>query len=132
MSLSSVRFADEEPNEGDRHGRGSRNSSNRQKGIDNYLSQHRDSRRKIAPNARWNSAVCLTGHQKAKMSVSSRDPYPNDNYISDETGSPRVRQGSRTRINRGPSFNRLSRGPSTISRTQSASYLGDDESDVRA
>ncbi|KAJ7372740.1 hypothetical protein OS493_018015 [Desmophyllum pertusum] len=132
MSLSSVRFADEEPNEGDRHGRGSRNSSNRQKGIDNYLSQQRDSRRKIAPNARWNSAVCLTGHQKAKMSVSSRDPYPNDNYISDETGSPRVRQGSRTRINRGPSFNRLSRGPSTMSRTQSASYLGDDESDVRA
>ena len=140
MSLSSVRFADEEPNEGERHGRGSRNNSNRQKGLDNFLSQQslkhseqRDSRRKIASNARWNSAICLTGHQKAKMALSSREPYTNDNYISDETASPRFRQSSRTRsVNRSASFNRLSRGPSTMSRTQSASYLGDDESDVRA
>ena len=139
VSLSSVRFADEEPFDDDRHGRGPRNSSNRQKSVDSYALQQslkhsgkRDSRRKIPSNARWNSAVCLTGHQKAKMLVSSQEPYTNDNYISDETGSPRVRQGSRTRINRGPSFNRLSRGPSTMSRGQSASYLGDDESDVRA
>lgn len=140
ISLSSVRFADEEPNEGDRHDRGSRNNSNRQKSGDDYLSQQslkhdgqRDSRRKIASNTRWNSAICLTGHQKAKMSVSSRGAHTNDNYyIDDETGSLSYRQGSRTRVNRGPSFNRINRGPSTISRTQSASYLGDDESDVRA
>lgn len=140
MSLSSVRFADEEPHGGDRSGRGSRSNSNRHKGVNKYLSQQslkhsdqRDSRRIIASNARWNSAICLTGHQKAKTAVSSREPYTNDNYISDETGSPIFRQGSRTRsVNRGASFNRLSRGPSTMSRTQSASYLGDDESDVRA
>lgn len=140
ISLSSVRFADEEPNERDRHGRGSRNNSSRQKNGDDYLSQQslkhngqRNSRRKMASNTRWNSAICLTGHQKAKMSVSSRGAHTNDDYyMDDETGSLSYRQGSRTRLNRGASFNRLNRGPSTISRTQSASYLGDDESDVRA
>lgn len=138
MSLSSVRFADEEPNQ-DKYGHGTRNKSNRQQSADKYLSQQSlkhidqlDSRRKIAPNARWNSAICLTGYQKPKPAVSSREPFTNDNYISDETGSPRFRHGSRTKVNRGASFNRLSRGPSTMSRTQSASYLGDDESDVRA
>ena len=138
ISLSSVRFADEEPNQRDR--RGSRNNSNRQKIEDDYLSQEslkhngqRDARRKVASNTRWNSAICLTGHQKAKMSVSSRGAHTNDDYYMDEeTGSLSYRQGSRTRLNRGASFNRLNRGPSTISRTQSASYLGDDESDVRA
>ena len=140
ISLSSVRFADEEPSEGDRYGRRSRNNSNRQKSGDDYLSQQslkhngqRDSRRKIASNTRWNSAICLTGHQKAKMSVSSRGTHTNDDYcIDDETGSLSYRQDNRTRANRGSSFNRLNRGPSTISRTQSASYLGDDESDMRA
>ena len=138
ISLSSVRFADEEPNERDMHGRGSRNNSNRQKNGDDYLSQQslkhngqRDSRRKIASNTCWNSAICLTGHQKAKMSVSSRG-VTDDYYMDDETGSLSYRQGSRARLNGGASFNRLNRGPSTISRTQSASYLGDDESDVRA
>ena len=140
ISLSSVRFADEEPNERDRHGRGSKNNSYRQKNGDDYLSQQslkhngqRDCRRKIASNTRWNSAICLTGHQKAKMSVSSRGAHTNDDYHMDnETSSLSYGQGSRTRLNRGTSFNRLNRGPSTISRTQSASYLGDDESDVRA
>ena len=139
VSLSSVRFADEE-DERDRHGRGSRKNSNGQKYGDDYLSQQslkrngqRDSRRKIASNTRWNSAICLTGHQKAKMSVSSRGAHKNDDYyMDDDKGSLSYRQGSRTRLNRGASFNRLNRGPSTISRTQSASYLGDDESDVRA
>lgn len=138
ISLSSVRFADEE-NERDRHGRGSRNS-NRQKNGGDYLPQQslkhngqQDSRRKIASDTRWNSAICLTGHQKAKMSVSSRGAYKKDDYcMEDETGSLSYRQGSRARLNRGASFNRLNRGPSTISRTQSASYLGDDESDVGA
>ena len=92
----------------------------------------RGSSRKIPSNPRWNSAVCLTGHQKAKILASSKGPYSNDNYISDETGSLNIHQGSKARVNRGPSFNRLSKGPSTISRVQSASYLGDDESDVRA
>ena len=139
VSLSSVRFADEE-NERDRHGRGTINNSNRQKNGDDYLPQQslkhngqRDSRRKVASNTRWNSAICLTGHQKAKMSVSSREVHKKDDYyMDDETGSLSYRQGSRTRLNRGASFNRLKRRPSTISRTQSASYLGDDESDVRA
>jgi len=138
ISLSSVRFADEEPN--DKHGRGSRNNSNRQQNVDDYLSQQslkhngqRDSRRKIASNTRWNSAICLTGHQKEKMSVSLGRAHTNDeHYMDEETGSLSYRQGSRRRLNRGASFNRLNRGPSTISRTQSASYLGDDESDVRA
>ena len=138
ISLSSVRFADEEPN--DKHGRGSRNNSNRQQNVDDYLSQQslkhngqRDSRRKIASNTRWNSAICLTGHQKEKMSVSLGRARTNDeHYMDEETGSLSYRQGSRRRLNRGASFNRLNRGPSTISRTQSASYLGDDESDVRA
>ena len=139
VSLSSVRFADEEPIAGARNGRVSRSSSARGKSVENYWSQQstkqggpRDSRKKTASNARWNSAVCLTGHQKDKMLVSSREPFMNDNYVSDETGSPRVRHGSRTRVNKTPSFNRLSRGPSTMSRTRSANYLGDDESDERA
>ena len=139
VSLSSVRFAVEE-DERDRHGRGSRKNSNRQKNGDDYLSQQslkhygqRDSRRKIASNTRWNSAICLRGHQKAKMSASSRGAHKNDDhYMDDDKGSLSYRQGIRTRLNRGASFNRLNRGPSTISRTQSASYLGDDESDVRA
>lgn len=140
ISLSSVRFADEEPNERDRRGRGSKKNGNRSKNGDDYLSQQslrhngqRDFRQKVASNTRWNSAICLTGHQRAKMLVSSREPHTNDDYHMDnETDSLSYRQGSRTRLNRGASFNRLNRGPSTISRTQSASYLGDDESDVRA
>ena len=139
VSLSSVRFADEEPSAGPRSGRVSRNNSKRENNAENFTSHQsikqsgpRESRRKIAPNGRWNSAVCLTGHQKAKMSLPSTEPYMNDHYISDESGSPRVRHGTRTRINRGSSFNRLSRGPSTIIRTRSANYLGDDESDERA
>ena len=134
MSLSSVRFADEEPSVGFRNGGVSRSSSKKEN-SQKYLSQQstkqkgpRDSRRKIASNGRWNSAVCLTGHQKDKMLASLRGPYMNDNYISDETGSSQVPQVSRTGINRGPSFNRLGRGPSTIIRTRSANYLGDDES----
>lgn len=135
MSLSSVRFADEEPSAG----RVSRSSSRQEKNVKKYTSQPsmkqsgpRVSRRKMAGNERWNSAVCLTGHQKPKMTVSSRQPYVSDDYISDEIGSPRFRPGNRKRVDRGPSFNRLSRGPSTISRTRSANYLGDDESDHRA
>ena len=135
MSLSSVRFADEEPSTG----RVSRSSSRQEKNMKKYTSQPsmkqsgpRVSRRKMAGNERWNSAVCLTGHQKPKMTVSSRQPYVNDDYISDEIGSPRFRPGNRKRVDRGPSFNRLSREPSTISRTRSANYLGDDESDQRA
>ena len=135
MSLSSVRFADEEPS----RGRVSRNSSKKEKNMKKFTSQPsmkqsepRVPRRKMAGNERWNSAVCLTGHQKAKMSLSSQQPYVNDDYISDEIGSPRIRPGNRRRVDRGPSFNRLSRGPSTISRTRSAKYLGDDESDERA
>lgn len=138
-SLSSVRFADEIPIEGNKYDRRPRNGSNWQGNVDSTASLQelrrrgqRGSSRKIPSNPRWNSAVCLTGHQKAKILASSKGPYSNDNYISDETGSLNIHQGSKARVNRGPSFNRLSKGPSTISRVQSASYLGDDESDVRA
>ena len=132
MSLSSVRFADEEPGSRAANSRMRRDKSQRGKYNSNYLFQQpmkqgglRDSLKK-RQNGRWNSAVCLTGHQKAP------ELYTNDDYISDEPDSPRARYGNRTGINRGPSFNRLSRGPSTIIRTRSANYLGDDESEERA
>ena len=132
MSLSSVRFADEEPGAKAGNSRMRRDRSQRGKYNDNYLFQQpmkqggqRDSLKK-RQNGRWNSAVCLTGHQKAP------ELYTNDDYISDKPDSPRARYRNRTGINRGPSFNRLSRGPSTIIRTRSANYLGDDESDDRA
>lgn len=132
MSLSSVRFADEEPGSRAANSRMRRDKSQQGKYNSNYLFQQpmkqgglRDSLKK-RQNGRWNSAVCLTGHQKAP------ELYTNDDYISDEPDSPRARYGNRTGINRGPSFNRLSRGPSTIIRTRSANYLGDDESEGRA
>ncbi|PFX32646.1 hypothetical protein AWC38_SpisGene2490 [Stylophora pistillata] len=138
-SLSSVRFADEIPIEGNNYDLEPRNRGNWQGNVDSPAplqelrrrGQHGPNR-KTPSNPRWNSAVCLTGHQKAKILASPKEPHTNDNYIFDETASPNVRQGSKARVNRGPSFNRLSRGPSTMSRVQSASYLGDDESDVRA
>ena len=132
MSLSSVRFADEEPGSRAANSRMRRDKSQRGKYNSNYLLQQpmkqgglRDSLKK-RQNGRWNSAVCLTGHQKAP------ELYTNDDYISDEPDSPKARYGNRTGINRGPSFNRLSRGPSTIIRTRSANYLGDDEAEGRA
>lgn len=134
MSLSSVRFADEEPRAVVKNFRISRGRDNREKNRQNDMTQSqnglRNSRRKITANGRWNSAVCLTGDQNTKMSLSSREHYGmNDDYIYDEIGSPRYRQGSRNRVSRAPSLKRL---PSTISRTRSTNYLGDDESDDRA
>ncbi|XP_068674589.1 streptococcal hemagglutinin-like [Montipora foliosa] len=126
ISLSSVRFADEDASFSSTiHKQESKRGkympqSKRQSGSHNF-------RRR---NGRWNSAICLTGHQNGNMSLSPHGCI-NDDYISDEINLPSGRQAHRKTLNRGPTFARNSRGSFTVTRVRSASYLGDDESDER-
>lgn len=128
MSLSSVRFADEDARFSSGMKRqGSKRGSYMQQPPTKRQIGRRNSRRKITAHARWKSSIGLTGHQNSKMSLSPQGSYINDNYVSDEL--PSGRQIYWKTALRRPSISRNSLQSCRDSRVRSASYLGDEESD---
>ena len=128
MSLSSVRFADEDARFSSGIKRqGSKRGSYMQQPPTKRQIGRRNSRRKITAHARWKSSIGLTGHQNSKMSLSPQGSYINDNYVSDEL--PSGRQIYWKTALRRPSISRNSLQSCRDSRVRSASYLGDEESD---
>ena len=128
MSLSSVRFADEDARFSSSIKRqGSKRGSYVQQTPTKRQIGRRNSRRKITAHARWKSAIGLTGHQNSKMSLSPQGSYINDDYTSDDL--PSGRQINWKAAKRRPSISRNSLQSCRDSRVRSASYLSYEESD---
>lgn len=128
MSLSSVRFADEDARFSSTIKRqGSKRGSCMQQPPTKRQIRRRNSRPKITAHARWKSDIGLTGHQNSKMSFSPQRSCINEDYISDDL--PSGRQIYWKTASRRPSLSRNSLQSCRDSRVRSASYLGDEESD---